>query len=192
MADRGIRNRVLEILSDGPALASSTTQTSLLDADDKEWFLGAGDAEVGYIIGFEFSGRISTLVTTPGTLALALRLGSTDIFASGAMTLNIVAQTNVHWLLKGELVCRARGGTTTTTFMPKGCRFTSHAVIGSAAPTAGGAGTHMLPYNAAPAVGTGIDFATSPQLDLMGTWSVSNAANSIQVHAGHVEILTRI
>lgn len=191
MSSKGFRERLLEILTDGTALSNSTTATSLLDADDKEAWLGPTDFEVGFIIAVEFSGRISTVATTPGTLTLALRAGSTDIFSSGAMSLNTTAQTNVHWSLKGELVCRARGLTTTTTFFPKGWRWRSHAVIGSSAPTAGGAGTHLLPYNTAPAVGIGIDFSVSHQLDLFGTWSVANASNSIQVHAGHIDVYRR-
>lgn len=187
MSSYGFRERVLEIKEDGSALVSSTTQTSLLAAAAKELTLGAGWLRVGRILAFEFSGRISTVVTTPGTLALALRLGSVDVFASGAMTLNTTAQTNVHWKLSGELVCRAVGLSTSTVFMPKGVTFRSHAVIGSSAPTAGGAGEHMLPYNAAPAVGAGIDFSVSQLFELMATWSVSSASNSIQLHAGHVD-----
>jgi hypothetical protein len=191
MASRGFRERILEITTDGTALTNSTTPTSLLDADDKEAFIGAGELEVGYALEFVFTGRISTVVTTPGTLTLDLRMGSTAVFSSGAMTLNTTAQTNVHWVLRGEIICRARGLTTTTTFFPKGCRFISHAVIGSAAPTAGSAGTHMLPYNTAPAVGTGVDFTASQQLDLFATWSVANASNSIQVHTGHIDVYRR-
>ena len=134
---------------------------------------------------------VMLLLAGAGTLALALRMGSVDVFSSGLMTLNIVAQTNVHWALKGELVCRARGGGTSTTFFPKGCQFSSHAVIGSVAPTVGGAASHMLPYNAAPAVGSGLDFGASQQIDLMGTWSSASASNSIQVHAGHVDMYYR-
>jgi hypothetical protein len=190
MASYGFRERILEVYEDGTALANSTTQTSILPGSAKEATLGAGFARVAKAIAFEFSGRMSTVVTTPGTLALALRLGSVDVFSSGLMTLNTTAQTNVHWHLRGELIFRARGLTTTTTLFPKGCQFCSHAVIGSPAPTAGGAGVHMLPYNAAPAVGSGFDFSVSQLLDLMATWSVANAANSIQLHAGHVDIYT--
>lgn len=192
MSSYGFRERVLEIGTDGAALASSTTQTSLFDstAKGKEFTLGAGRLREKFAIAFMFSGRISTVVTTPGTLSLALRLGSVDVLASGAMTLNTTAQTNVNWVLEGEIVCRAVGLTTTTTFMPKGCKWSSHAVIGSAAPTAGTAGTHLLPYNAAPAVGSGLDFSVSQLFDLLATWSVSNASNSIQLHAGHIDLYT--
>jgi hypothetical protein len=58
--------------------------------------------------------------------------------------------------------------------------WTSESVIGSGVPTAGGAGTHMLP-NAAPAVGTGFDSTVSMIVDLFATWSLNNA-NSILVH----------
>lgn len=189
MSSLGFRERILECAEDGAALANSTTPTSLLPSIRKVAAVPLGYFDrIGRVIPFMFSGRISTLVTTPGTLSLALRLGSTDIFSSGAMALNTTAQTNVHWLLEGELIVRAIGGGTTTTFMPKGCRFVSHAVIGSPAPSAGGAGEHMLPFNAAPAVGTGIDNGASLLFDLFGTWSVANAANSIQLHAGSIDV----
>ena len=143
---------------------------------------------VGRVIAFEFSGRISTVVTTPGTLNLALRFGAISVFDSGAMALNVTAQTNTHWVLRGELVCRAFGAGTSTTLFPKSCVFESHAVIGSPAPTAGGAGEHRLPYNTAPAVGAGFDNGTSQLIDLFATWSVANAANSIQLHAGTIDV----
>jgi hypothetical protein len=188
MASYGFRQRILELREDGAALTNSTTATSLLPSSGSEAFVGAGQLRPGAVLCFDFSGRISTVVTTPGTLTLALRLGSIDVFSSGAMTLNTTAQTNVHWHLRGELVCRATGTGTSTTLFPKLCCFKSHAVIGSPAPSAGGAGEHMLPYNAAPAVGSGFDFSASQLIGLFGTWSVASASNSIQVHCGSVDI----
>jgi hypothetical protein len=191
MSSKGFRERVLEVYEDGPALATSTTETSLLPASAHEFTVGAGRIRIGTALAFEFSGRISTLTAAPGTLSLALRLGTTDILASAGIPLNTTAQTNVHWALKGELICRAVGLTTVTTFFPKGITFTSRAVIGSSAAGTAGVGTELLPYNTAPAVGTGIDDSLSQLLDFMATWSVSNAANSIQLHAGHVDVYTQ-
>lgn len=188
MADRGFRNRILEVEEDGPALASSTTQTSLLPKSALEAALGIGYWRRGKVLAFDFSGRISTLATTPGWLQLALRIGSVDVFLSGQMALNTTAQTNVHWRLSGELVCRVAGDGTLTTMFPKGCAFDSHAVIGSPAPTAGGAGRHMLPFNAAPALGSGFDFTGDQKVNLMAQWQTSNAANSILLHAGHADV----
>jgi len=188
MSSYGFRERILEVIEDGSALSNTVAQTSLLPASAKEAAFGIGHFRRGKVIAFQFSGRISTLVTTPGTLALALRIGTVDVFTSGLMTLNAVAQSNVHWRLAGELICRAAGSS--TTLFPKGCQFRSHAVIGSPAPAAGGAGTHMLPYNAAPAVGAGFDFTADQKVDLLATWSVANASNSILLHAGHIDVYT--
>lgn len=191
MASQGFIERILEIAEDGTALASSTTQTSILPSARKTAALPVGFFDkIPRALRFMFSGRISTVVTTPGTLQLALRLGSIDVLLSGLMTLNVVAKTNVHWLFQGELICRALGATTVTQLFPKGCTFDSEAVIGSPAPTAGGAGRHMLPYNTAPALGNGFDNGAAQLIDLMAQWSVSNAANSIQVQAGHIDILS--
>lgn len=189
MSSLGFRERILEVAEDGSALASSTTATSILPSSRKVAALPIGYFDrIGRVLAFDFSGRISTVATTPGTLTLELRFGSTAVFSSGAMALNTTAQTNVHWQLVGELICRAIGASTSTTLFPKGCKFISHAVIGSAAPTAGTAGTHMLPYNAAPAVGTGFDNGAVQALDLYATWSVSNASNSITLHCGSVDL----
>ena len=190
MSSKGFRERILEVYEDGAALTNSTTLTSLLPASAKEATLGAGRLRIGSTIAFCFSGRISTVVTTPGTLTFGLRLGSTDVLSSGALALNTTAQTNVNWVYEGEIIVRAVGLTTVTTFMPKGVKFTSHAVIGAPAPTAGGAASHLVPFNAAPAVGTGIDFSVSQLIDFNATWSVASASNSITLHAGHIDVYT--
>jgi len=190
MSSKGFRERVLEIYENGTALVSSTTETSLMPNSGYAATLGAGRLAIGSVVAFDFSGRISTVVTTPGTLTLALRFGSVDVFSSGAIPLNTTSQTNVHWRCAGELVVRAVGTGTAANLFPKSCLFTSRAVVGSAAAGSGGIGTEILPYNAAPAVGNGFDFSVSQLIDFMGTWSVSNASNSIQLHCGSVDVYT--
>jgi len=108
MSSKGFRERFLEVYEDGAALASSTTQTSLLPASAKEFTIGAGKLRIGYILAFEFSGR-SARRHDSRNLSLAFRLGSVDVLASGGIPLNVTAQTNVHWSLKGELIVRAVG-----------------------------------------------------------------------------------
>jgi hypothetical protein len=191
MSSKGFCERILEITEDGSALTNSTTQTSILPTSKLTAATPVGYFDqLGRPLLFEFSGRISTVVTTPGTLTLTLRLGSIDVFSSGAMPLNIVAQTNVHWLFRGELVCRAIGSGTSTTLFPKGAFFLSGAVIGAAAPSAGGATAIMLPYNTAPAVGAGFDNGAQQLVNVMATWSVASASNSIQLQAGHIDVLS--
>ncbi len=176
----------LSVTGDGSALASSTAATSILPAASKftlpSMFFEAAD---GKTLRFRASGRVSTVVTTPGTLTLDIRFGSVVVFNGGAMTLNTTAQTNVNWILEADLVIRAVGASTSANVLGQGF-FASHAVIGSPAPTAGGCGVHLLPYNAAPAAGTGFDSTASQTVDLFATWSVSNAANSITLHTASI------
>jgi len=163
---------------DGAALTASTTPTSILHASAK-CALPANFFYVGRRLTLKACGRVSNIVTAPGTLTLDVRLGGVIVANGGAMALNIVAKTNVPWMLQWELTCRAIGATTTANIMHQGI-WSSESVIGSALPTAGGAGQHMLP-NAAPVVGTGFDSSAAQTLDLFATWSLNNA-NSILCH----------
>ena len=164
---------------DGTALTASTTPTSIL-APSAVYTLPANFFEVGRKLRIRASGRVTNIVTTPGTLTLDVRFTGGIIVANGgAMSLNIVAKTNVPWDLEWDLLCRAIGSGTSANLMHQG-RWTSESVIGSGVPTAGGAGVAMLP-NAAPAVGTGFSSVAATTVDLFATWSLNNA-NSIQTH----------
>jgi hypothetical protein len=171
---------LLNSIGDGAALTASTTATSLLPVIAKPT-LPANYLFAGKMFRVRATGRISTLVTTPGTLTLDFRLGAVNVVAGGAMTLNTVAQTNTPWVYDMICTVRAVGATTTANILGQGT-FTSHAVIGSAAIGTGGAGTQMIPYNTAPAAGTGFDSTAAQLVDFFGTWSVNNAANSITCH----------
>lgn len=176
---------------DGAALANSITATSLLGGvgtgTPAKVTLPANFFYVGRALRVTAQGRISTLVTAPGTLTLDLRLGAVIVANGGAMSLNIVAKTNVPWWLEWILTCRAIGSGTVANLMHQG-KWQSEAVIGSGLPTVSGVGSLLIPV-AAPAVGTGFDSGAAQTLDLFGTWSVANAANSLQVHQYSVESL---
>jgi hypothetical protein len=173
--------------TDGAALGNSTSIVSLVPAYNllslppNWWYIGRK-------LHVTATGRISNIVTTPGTLTLSMYLGSVIVATGGAMTLNVVAKTNVPWYLDWTLTCRAVGATTTANLFHQGT-WTSEAVVGSPLPSAGGAGTHLLP-NAAPAVGTGFDSTAAQVLDMRASWSIANAGNTIQVHQYRVEALT--
>lgn len=171
---------LLSSLADGATLTNTVTATSIVPVIARPT-IPANYLVAGKMFRMTATGRISTVVTTPGTLNLVFRLGAVAAIDSGAMALNIVAQTNANWILEQICTVRAVGATTTANILAQG-KFQSHAVIGSPAPTAGGAGIHMLPFNAAPAVGTGFDSTAANVLDLFATWSVANAANSITCH----------
>jgi len=164
--------------ADGTALTGSVAATSILNAG-AVFTLPANTLRVGSVLRIEASGRVSNIVTTPGTLTLDVRFGAVIVANGGAMALNTTAKTNVPWTLTWKLTCRSIGASTSATMFHQG-EWKSESVIGSAAPAAGGCGTHLLP-NATPAVGTGFSSVAAFTVDLFGTWSLNNA-NSIQVH----------
>lgn len=173
---------------DGTALTASTSPTSLLlgvGASGAVFTMPANTLDVGMKVVVTAQGRVSNIVTTPGTLTLDIRFGGVIVANGGAMSLNVVAKTNVPWVLRWELTCRSIGSGTNATMMHQGT-WISESVVGSPLPTAGGAGCAMLP-NAAPAVGTGFSSVAAFAVDLFGTWSLNNA-NSIQVHQYELEI----
>jgi len=163
---------------DGAALTASTTPTSILHATGKYTFL-ANEFQVGSVLRLKAHGRVSNIVTTPGTLTLDLRGQGIVVANGGAMALNIVAKTNVPWVLEWVLECRSVGSITAATFFHQGT-WASESVIAAPVPGTGGVPMHMLP-NATPAVGTGWDSTAAFTLDLFATWSLNNA-NSITVH----------
>lgn len=127
-------------------------------------------------------GRISCVVTTPGTARFDFRTGpSGTIIAwdSGALNLNVVAKTTVPWFLDLLLTCRSVGNGTQTTLFGVG-EFRSEAVVGSPANTAGGNGALLCPVGA-PAVGTGFDNTAANAVDFFFTQTV--ATGSLTVHS---------
>lgn len=163
---------------DGSALSNTTTATSILPGAAK-YTMGAGFIDViGKAFRVRAAGRISTVVTTPGTLTLDIRFGSVVVANGGAMTLSTSAKTNVSWELDWILTARAIGPSTSANMMHQG-RWTSEAA--GATTVAGEAKSILLPQSA-PAVGTGFDSTAAFVIDLFATWSVANASNSITCH----------
>jgi len=170
---------LIEAQGDGTALANSTSETSILPAAAKITLQQNFFRKIGDRLWLRASGRVSTVVTSPGTLTLKLKFGAAAAFDGGAMTLNIVAKTNTPWEIDAHMTLRAIGAS--AQFFGFG-KWISHAVIGSSAVGTAGAGTQLLPYNAAPAVGATWDSTATQVVDLTATWSTADANNSIQLH----------
>lgn len=134
---------------------------------------------VGKKIRIRAAGRISNIVTTPGTLTLTVRLGgATAVAVTQAMQLNAVAKTNVTWVLDWTLDARVVGSV--AQFLNTGL-WQSESVVGSGTGAAGstGPGQFVIPATA-PAVGTAFNATVSQTWDLMATFSLTG--NSIQLH----------
>lgn len=178
---------LISAITDGPTLTAASRLSCIPTANR---LVLPFTFRPGHILRVEMGGRVSCAVTTPGTFRLDICLGAggtTVVYDTGALNLNIVAKTTVPWTFEVDLVCRAVGSSTSTTFMPRGAgRFTSEAVVGAALPSVGTNGTLLAPVGA-PAVGAGTDVNAIHILDVFHTQTV--ATGSMTVHAYNVALL---
>lgn len=178
--NNGWWGQFVEAVGDGTALSNSTTETSIIPTYCK-WILDAGFFKrPGDELLIEAAGRLSNIVTTPGTLTLKIKFGSIAVWDSGAIQLNAVAKTNLPWVLRVPLTCRAVGASTNANLIGIG-EFQGESVVGSPLPSAGGSGRLLVPVTA-PAVGAGFDSTAAQTIDLTATFSIANAGNAIQCH----------
>jgi hypothetical protein len=174
---------LIQANTDGSALSASTSATSLLPAAAK-FTMPANFLRVGSVLRVRFAGRLSNLVTTPGTLTIELRMGPTSTiaaFSSGAMQMSSTAHSNVPIVGEIMLTCRAIGNSTSANFMGQGWAL-SQALSLTAVADSTTTPAHLLMPNTAPAVGTGFDSTVANVVDLYGTFSVNSASNSITIH----------
>lgn len=166
-------------IADGPAVTATGGLTAI-PVNCKYNFPGNFFGQ-GTTLHFFAEGRISNVVTTPGTARLDVRYGSTVIYDSGPMTLNAVAKTNMPWWWEAKLTCRTVGAS--GNFFGFG-KFQSESVVGSPLPSVGGSGS-LISASAsgpgtAPAVGGTVDLTASGALDFFFTQTVTTG--NFQVH----------
>lgn len=130
--------------------------------------------KIGDIVTFKAFGKISCVITTPGTARFDIRISSTVIADSGALNLNVVAKTNVPWWLDFEGFVSAIGSGTGATLTGL-FRFTSEAVVGAAVNTAGGNGVLLAPVGGAVA-GSGFDSTITNTLTANFTQTVATGS----------------
>lgn len=162
---------------DGSAV-TGTAAASLLPAASRLTINSGFFSRAGQVLRIHAAGRVSNIVTTPGTLTLTANLGPTSniaVWSSGAIALNVAAKTNVSWTLDLELTLRAVGAGTATNWIGIG-QWTSESVVGAAAGTA----VPVLVPASVPAVGTGCDSTVANILDLQATFSLTG--NSMTLH----------
>ena len=179
---------------DGPTLTSAAA-ASMLPITALYTFV-PNSIMVGSAFRITAQGRISCVVTTPGTARFDVRLGGTVVFDSGAMNLNTTAQTTVPWWLDIMLIARATATNPTATPLAffGFSRFQSVAVVGSSAVTAGGNGSLVSSVSggpgSAPAVGTSFNSTVSNTFDCFYTQTVGTAGTSLTCHNFVLESLT--
>lgn len=172
--------------TDGPTLTAAARASCIPTAN--RIVLPNNFFYIGRAIKVLLSGRISCVVATPGTARFDICMGAagtTIVFDTLALNLNVVAKVTVPWFLEVLLVCRAVGTGTSTTFFSRG-QFTSEAVVGAPLPAAGGNGSLLVPVGT-PAVGGGMDNTAASALDVFFTQTV--ATGSLTVHNYQVDVL---
>ncbi|MGH9640850.1 MAG: hypothetical protein ACRD3Q_00345 [Terriglobales bacterium] len=160
----------------GSALTAAAAASALPPA--AKFTFPANQLKIGDILHVRATGIISCVVTTPGTARFDLRFGSTVIFDSGAMNLNVIAKTNVPWWLEVLLTCRSIGAGTSATFWGQG-QWQSEAVIGSPLPSAGGNGSLNIPVSGV-AISTGFDSTVSNVIDSFFTQTVATGSMTLE------------
>lgn len=172
--------------NDGPALTAAAAASCV-----PTYFpttLPAGYWQIGRIWRLWMTGRISCAATTPGTARFDVRLGGIVVFDTLAMPLNIVAKTNVPWVLMCILTCRAVGSGTSANLIGQGS-WLSEASVNTPLPATGpGPGGQIVPYNVAPVVGAGFNSQAALTLDIFFTQTV--ATGSMTVHQAFIEQMT--
>ena len=172
--------------TDGPTLTAAAAASCL--PTYVVTTLPAGYWQIGRQWRLTASGRISNVISTPGTARFDLRLAAVVAFDTLAIPLNIVAKTNVSWFLQVLLTCRAVGSGTSGQLFGSGF-FLSEANILVPVPSTGpGPGGQLVPYNTAPVVGTGFDSTAALALNFYFTQTV--ATGSMTMHQFLIEQLT--
>lgn len=174
----GLPQSLIAAQVDGPALSGTSTATSILPAQAKLTVPANFLDYAGRRLRVTAQGRLSNIVTTPGTLILDLRLGATVVFNGAAMQLSTTAHTNVPWWLEVEMTLRVVGAV--ASFMGQALFFSQAASISAADPTSGH--SFLLAPNSAPAVGSTFDSTAALVLDMFAKFSIADAANAITLH----------
>ena len=130
--------------------------------------------EAGKKLYIRAAGRISCVVTTPGTARFDVRLGGIVVFDTAALNLNVVAKVTVPWSLEVDLTCYAAGTGTLANIMGV-ANFQSEAVVGSPLSSAGSNGALLAPVGA-PTVGAGFNSTASQLLDMFFTQTVATGS----------------
>lgn len=165
----------------GPALTAASSAASMLvaaspAAGQNRFTIPAGQLGVGTRLRFYASGLISCAASTPGTATFDLRFGSTVVFASGAMPLNVTGLTNASWELEVAATVRSIGATTAGTLWASGKWLSPASINTAAAATGPGPGGQLLPYGSVQAISTGFDTTIANVFDSFFTQTVGTGS----------------
>lgn len=178
MSKQSWRENLWASQADGPSLSNTTTETTLLNSQDKFTLPTGFWDSVGKVVKVSGMGRLSNLVTTPGTLTFKLYHGATAVWTGGAMQLSTTAHTTLPFWFELFLTSRAIGASANVIGVMK--VFGQPLNVSGADPTT--SHSFVMTPNVTPVVGTNFDSSVTQQVDFKATFSIANAANLIQLH----------
>ena len=187
-AGLGYEELLSSIITDGTAITSSSTENFLAPA----LLLPANYLQPGGIPGrtlrLQARGRVSTIVTTAGTMTFKWGAAVTNVIptttwaVSGAITSDAVAQTNTMWEVECHGVVRSVGSAGTIFAMGDASTSAMALTIANAQAVFMGSAGSATPATAA------VDQTVPQYMSLTGKWSLTTAY-SIQAHQLIVEAL---
>lgn len=168
-------------VGDGTALTAAARASALQGAAKSGLYtLAANKLRVGDVLDIWASGRISSVVTTPGTARFDLSFGvaGTACMDTLAMPLNVVVQTTIPWSLHVVGTVRAVGNTGNIFW--QGVWASTASLNTAAVATGPWTGVITVPYNTPPVVGANVDMSIANILDFNFTQTA--ATGSMTLH----------
>lgn len=178
---RGYKELIANTYTAGTLFNTYTTAKTVIPPEGLVT-LPQGYLNIGRRLHVSVQGGISSLVTTPGTITLQVMLGTVVAFTSGAMQLNATAHTTIPFWWDAYLTVRTYGATTVGTMIGQSLAFGAMFTKTAGQVDAVNGESFLVGPNTAPAVGTGYDSTAAQTIDFWAGFSISNAANGIQVH----------
>lgn len=169
----GYMETIVESQADGTALTAAA-RASMIPAAARFTIRPNYFDKIGKKLRVRATGRISSLITTPGTARFDISFGAAVVFDGLAVLLDTVAgHTNVGWWLEVELTCRAIGAT--GNLFGQGI-WACEDILGVPATAPKGVLTAILPWNSAPAVGANFDTTAQQTVDAFFTQTVATGS----------------
>lgn len=179
----GYWETLASMTGDGTAITAAARTSLTAGATGARCTLQGGRLQIGDVLNVKAHGRISSVITTPGTarfdLAFGASLGTAILDGLAILLDTFVAHVNVLWTLEMEATVKAVGTAANMSWWGKwSCEDIIGGVTGVAFPK--GVLTAMLPWNTAPANSANFDSTISNLIDLNFTQTA--ATGSCQMH----------
>ena len=187
----GYQETLCSMIADGTAVTAAvrTSLTTGAISQNARPTLAANKLKIGDVIYVDATGRISSVVTTPGTAQFDLGFGAslgTAVMNSGAILLDAAAaHTTVGWELHLKGTVRTIG--TAASLFWQG-RWICEDISGTPAASPKAAAIASLPWATPPALGATFDSTVAQLIDLNFTQTV--ATGSCTMHQFEVTLKT--